>query len=295
MNDPLPAPRRGQSLTLWALAVLVTLVSLVYQDRTGPTYPLEGGLRTSSGPVRFLFLRSETIGSDLCVLLQEPVPPGLSGRVRYRRYRSRDAWQVAQMERGEFRFVRRGRPRSVRGLGAELPSLHERAGKYEYFVEVADGDRPPVSVTGLKPVYARYKAPVPAWALVLHIGAIFASMLLAVRATLAALFGGLFKRLAWATAVSLLLGGFVLGPLVQWHAFGVWWAGWPNGYDWTDNKVAVELIAWLVALWANRGERRNRWTVVLAGVVTLAVYFIPHSAFGSEYNYVTGTGHGTAG
>jgi hypothetical protein len=45
----------------------------------------------------------------------------------------------------------------------------------------------------------------------------------------------------------------------------------------------------------NRGERRNRVSVYVAGVATLLVYFIPHSLFGSEYNYKTGTGRGTSG
>jgi hypothetical protein len=35
--------------------------------------------------------------------------------------------------------------------------------------------------------------------------------------------------------------------------------------------------------------------VLLATMVTLAVYFIPHSVSGSEYDYTRGTGHGTAG
>jgi len=30
-------------------------------------------------------------------------------------------------------------------------------------------------------------------------------------------------------------------------------------------------------------------------LVTLAVYFIPHSIFGSQYNYSTGSGRGTTG
>jgi len=69
----------------------------------------------------------------------------------------------------------------------------------------------------------------------------------------------------------------------------------PFGYDWTDNKVLVELVFWALAAFLNRGERRDRRSVLAAGVVTLLVYFIPHSVFGSEYDYRTGTGHGTAG
>jgi hypothetical protein len=120
-------------------------------------------------------------------------------------------------------------------------------------------------------------------------------MILAVRTTLEALVDGSFRWMIWASVGSLLLGAFVLGPLVQWYAFGVWWAGIPFGYDWTDNKVLVELAFWIPAVLLNLGKRRNRSSVVLAGVVTLVVFFIPHSLFGSEYDYRTGGGRGTAG
>jgi hypothetical protein len=283
------------SAILWALSAVITLGCLTYQDMTGPTYPLEGELRTSGGPVRFKFMRSETIGRDLAIMLLEPVPEGITGSVEYRRYRSNDEWVTVPLTRGEFEFSRRGRAGRVRALGALLPGLAERAGKYEYFVHIDDGAGEPVSVTGDTPIYARYKAEVPVLALIMHIAVIFASMALAVRTALEAVFDGNYKWLLWATVVSLLLGGFVLGPLVQWHAFGVWWSGVPFGYDWTDNKVLVGLAFWLLAAFLNRGGRRSRWSVYLALAVTLIVYFIPHSFFGSEYDYRTGTGRGTTG
>jgi hypothetical protein len=146
-----------------------------------------------------------------------------------------------------------------------------------------------------KTINARYKADVPTRALIVHIIVIFASMALAIRTVLEAFVDGKFKWMLWATTISLLLGGFVLGPVVQWYALGVWWAGFPYGYDWTNNKVLVELVFWLVALYKNWGTQRNRLWVYIAGVVTLIVYFIPHSVFGSEYDYTTGTGHGTTG
>ena len=38
------------------------------------------------------------------------------------------------------------------------------------------------------------------------------------------------------------------------------------------------------------------WPAILvATLVTLAIFLIPHSVFGSEYDYLRGTGHGTAG
>jgi hypothetical protein len=208
---------------------------------------------------------------------------------------SDDEWSSTPMHRGAFELSRRGRFETVEGVGATLPSLNERAGKYEFFVYIDDGDGEPVSITGEAPIYARYKAHVPGPSLIAHILIIFASMIIAIRTVLEALVNGNFRWMIWATLVSLLLGGFVFGPLVQWHAFGVWWSGVPYGIDWTDNKVLVGLVFWLIAAFLNRGGRRCRGAVYLAGVVTLLVYFIPHSIFGSEFDYRIGSGRGTAG
>jgi hypothetical protein len=284
-----------RNVLLWAAALLFTLGSLTYQDRTGPTYPLEGTLQTAKGPVHFKFLRSEVIGTNLDVMLADPVPAGVTGSVKYRRYKSTDEWATMPMAAGEFTFTRRGVTDKVTGLGARLPSLKERAGKYEFFVYIDDGTGQPISVTKDAPIYARYKADVPTGVLVVHVFVIFLSMLFGMRTVLEAAVDGHFKWMLWTTIVSLLLGAFVLGPIVQEYAFGVLWAGAPYGWDWTDNKVLVELAFWLIALYLNRGSRRDRASVFLAGLVTLIVYFIPHSVFGSEYNYTTGGGRGTAG
>jgi hypothetical protein len=281
----------------WVAAAALTLACFAFQNRTGPTYPLEGTFRTARGDVAFKFLRSEEIGTGLQIMLRDPLPAGVSARVRYRRYKSNDGWSEKEMASGTFRFARRGSVEEVRGMGAELPSLPERAGKYEYLVLVDDGTGPR-SVTGDRPVYARYKAPVPRAVLLVHILVVFLSMMLAIRTGLQALLGGEVRTLLWATIGSLVLGAFVLGPIVQWYAFGVWWSGVPFGYDWTDNKVLVELLAWLGAAAVALSSKRPaavRAAVLAATVVTLTVYFIPHSIFGSEYDYTRGSGHGTAG
>jgi hypothetical protein len=284
-------------ILLWVVAAALAVGCFVFQNRTGPTYPLEGTFPTARGSVAFKFLRSEEIGTGLQIMLRDPVPEGVSATVRYRRFKSNDAWAEKPMAPGTFRFVRRGSAEEVRGMGAVLPSLPERAGKYEYLVLVDDGSGPR-SVTGERPVYARYKAPVPHLVLLVHVLVVFVSMTLALRTGLEALAGGEVRGLVWATIASLVLGAFVMGPIVQKYAFGVYWSGFPFGYDWTDNKVLVELLAWLfAAAVALRSKRpgRVRAAVVAATVVTLAVYFIPHSVFGSEYDYTRGSGHGTAG
>lgn len=286
-------PRLANAL-LWVLAVLFTLLTFTWQDKTGPTYPFEGDLPTAKGTVHFKLVRSEIIGHDLAVVLLDPVPAGITGRVEYRRFKSHDDWTTVPLQRGAFRYERRGRIFPLSGLGATMPSLRERAGKYEYFVKIDDGSGEEISISGDRPVVARYKGDVPTVPLLSHVAVIFISMMFAARTVLAALVDAPYRWLLRLTILSFLLGAFVLGPVIQWYAFGVWWSGIPFGYDWTDNKVLVSIAAWLFAAWANRGTHRSRGAIYAAGVVTLLVYFIPHSIFGSEYDYRAGKGHGTA-
>ena len=298
MNKLKEFAQRDPGLTkalLWYLAIMLTLGMFAYQDKTGPTYPLEGTLQTDAGEVSFKFLRSETIGKDLQIILADPVPEGVTGYVKYRRYKSDDEWSEMPMSPGSFEFSRHGKTEFLTGIGAELPSLHEKAGKYEYYVYLQIGDEAPFSVTGEKAIYARYKGAVPGPVIVIHVLIIFLSMMFALRTVFEAFIDGNYKWMIWATLLSFLLGAFVFGPWVQWYAFGVWWSGIPFGYDWTDNKVLLELAFWIWAAIANRGERRDPKSVYLAGLVTLLVYFIPHSIFGSEYDYRTGVGRGTTG
>ena len=119
-----------------------------------------------------------------------------------------------------------------------------------------------------------------------HIVAMFGGMLVANAAGLLALRGE--KRLlgvSLAALVLLALGGLVLGPLVQKAAFGAYWTGWPFGTDLTDNKTAVAVLAWGVAAFRARGGRSARLAVGVAALVTLAVFLVPHSAWGSQIDW----------
>ncbi|MFT3914856.1 MAG: hypothetical protein QM704_12310 [Anaeromyxobacteraceae bacterium] len=286
---------KASSALAWAAAAALSVLCFAFQNRTGPTYPLEGRVETARGPVAFKLLRSEEIGNDLALVLPGPVPAGLAAQVRYRRYRSHDGWSTQAFAPGTFRLSRRGVTEEVKGLGATLPSLSERAGKYEFLVDLEDGTGWR-SITGEQPVYARYKAPVPRLLVLVHVLVIFLSLTFGLRTAIEALRGREVTGLLRATIASFFLGAFVLGPAMQQFAFGVLWSGWPFGHDWTDNKVVVELLAWVAAaVVAARYPARARAAVLTAAAVMLLVYFIPHSIFGSEFDYTRGAGHGTAG
>ncbi len=79
----------------------------------------------------------------------------------------------------------------------------------------------------------------------------------------------------------------ILGPLVQKYAFGAFWTGVPFGWDLTDNKTLIALIFWILAVIMNKKKNTGLYTVI-AAAVTLIVFSIPHSLFGSELDFSSG-------
>jgi hypothetical protein len=195
--------------------------------------------------------------------------------VEWRRYPGNEPFATEPL-------VRRGDLLEALLPPAPMP-LMPAAGKLEYRVVLARGaervafpDRPTIT---------RFKGDVPAWILIPHITAMFFGMLFSNRAALAALAGGDTRRPGRLTLLMLAFGGFVLGPIVQKLAFGAYWTGIPWGYDLTDNKTLIATAAWAIAGSQLRGGRPARWAVTAAGLVTLVVFAIPHSVWGSEVRW----------
>jgi uncharacterized BrkB/YihY/UPF0761 family membrane protein len=87
--------------------------------------------------------------------------------------------------------------------------------------------------------------------------------------------------------IFLILGGLIFGPIVQKFAFGAFWTGIPFGYDLTDNKTLIAFLFWLIPFfYRNKPETFSKF-VIIAAIVTLIVFLIPHSLFGSELDYTT--------
>ena len=131
----------------------------------------------------------------------------------------------------------------------------------------------------------------PAGVLIPHVLFMFLAMLASTAAGIEALLGGRrLRRDALLAAGLLLVGGMILGPIVQKFAFGEFWTGVPWGFDLTDNKTLVAMIGWALALgmvWRGRGPAA-RWWALGAALLLLVVYSIPHSALGSELDYRSG-------
>ena len=259
---------------LWTLAVVVTLASAIYQRTTGPTYEVRVGTEFAGAEVRGGLLRSHSVSNDMPVVL-EVADPDVTGRVLWRRYGAVEAWRSETMIRDGDR------------LAAHLPA-QPSAGKLEYSVLLTKGDQTLTVMNGDEAVVARFKGDVPSYVLAPHIFFMFFAMLWSNRTGLEALAGGIRRqRMALTTLGLMVVGGLILGPIVQKHAFGAYWTGWPLGEDLTDNKLAVAVLAWVWASWRRGSGRWPRAVAIIAALVVLAVYMIPHSMLGSTLDYST--------
>jgi hypothetical protein len=275
-----------RSATLWVLAVLLTLASAVWQRLTGPSYPVRFDREIGPVAVAGKLLRTHVTGGDLPVHVRveppdardgAPVDP-VTGAVFWRRYPTSEAWRTVPLQPADD------------GLRAALPH-QPPAGKIEYWLQLRAG-----AASGRIPAHeaavARFKGAVPPVVLGVHIAAMFFAMLVSLRAGFEALVRGPdLRRLGWLTLLLLAAGGLVLGPVVQKHAFGAYWTGWPLGEDLTDNKLAVAVLAWGLAVWRLRawspGNPRGRWWAVAAALVVAAIFAVPHSLHGSTLDYAT--------
>jgi len=265
---------RWLRILFWVLAFIITLASAVYQRVTGPTYPLKGEMFIAGQSVRYEIPRSAETISDALVSIA--VPATVTGKALWKRYKTDDALAEAPMVR------------DAEGLSAHLPA-QPPAGKLQYHLVLNDGEREAMLPEGGATVI-RFKDPVPLWAIIPHVLFMFLAMLLAARTGLEAIWPmGQLRCHAWWTVGFLFSGGFVFGPIVQQYAFGQAWTGFPYGGDLTDNKVLIAFIVCAVALIMLGVRRpiraRERWAVLIATVVMLGIFMIPHSMYGSELDY----------
>jgi hypothetical protein len=209
-------------------------------------------------------------------MIKLEIPEEISGTLWFRRFKTGDEWSAAEMKH------------DGKHLSGELPS-QPAAGKLEYYVILRSVSGAEMPVMKDKPVVIRFKGNVPAVIMIPHILIMFFAMLLSNLAGITAVAGSDKQRRYGRLALWFLLaGGMVLGPLVQKYAFGDLWTGIPFGWDLTDNKTLIAVVFWIAAVVMNHRRQRPAYTII-AAVILLLVYSIPHSLFGSELDYVTGT------
>lgn len=255
----------------WVLAFLITLSAAYYQRVTGPTYPQKGQLTNNTTIFKYKLNRSSDTGKDLIIKI--PVSHNTYGFLFYKRYNTTDNFTVIEMKNQNDTLM------------ASLPS-QPPAGKLYYTIRLKSKGQE--NWLTEKPVVVRFKGSVPGWVLVPHIFLMFLAMFFSNFTGLLAL-GNRKKQMKFAvvTVIITIIGGLFLGPVVQKYAFGELWTGVPFGWDLTDNKMLIGFTGWLVAVFANYKKERRGW-FIFAAILTLVVYSIPHSMFGSQLDYNSG-------
>jgi hypothetical protein len=257
---------------LWIITVIITLGSVVYQRMTGPTHPASGSIEINGQEISYRLLRSHETTDDACMEIYAP-DKDISGEVEFCRYKSYDSWSVEPAVRDSDNLV------------ITIPK-QPSAGKVMYRVTLYDASGNSYPLTE-DYVIIRFKGAVPLFVLIPHVLFMFVGMLLSTRTGLEGIANGsnLYK-LNLITLISLGLGGLIFGPIVQKYAFCAFWTGWPFGNDLTDNKTLVAIVFWVVSFFKakTRGRGMHAWAII-ASVVTLLIYLIPHSTLGSELDY----------
>ncbi|MFC2152459.1 hypothetical protein ACFLSE_08030 [Bacteroidota bacterium] len=256
----------------WILAVVITLGSAYYQRKTGPTHPKKVEFNLENKAIKFYLPRNGESHEDRIV----EVPfhdTSYIVKLNYRRFPSEESFTEREFKLQEDELI------------AYLPT-QPAAGKLEYYVSVINIDTKEIQET--EHAVIRFKGKVPKWALIPHIFLMFIAMLLSNLAGLFAI-GKINKHVFYGklTLILLLLGGMIFGPIVQYYAFGQAWTGVPFGWDLTDNKTLIAVLFWIVAVFGNRKNPKYRYTLI-ASIILLLIYIIPHSLFGSELDYSSG-------
>ena len=248
----------------WFLAVIITLALSIYQRMTGPTHPKKVDIELRGDNYQIKLPRSG-VQKDEIVTLKD-ITAVVKSQLHYRRYPTTNDYTTV-----DFQWT-------GAAWQAALP-VQPIAGKLQYYITVDGKD-----YLKDEPVVIRFRNDVPAYILIPHILLMFGAMLFAVYTFLLVVTRKEYRKWLKMTVATLFVGGFISGPLVQHAAFGPWWTGFPYGTDLTDNKTLISFLFFLAAL-ATLKWKYNKWIVSLAVLVMIAVFTIPHSAYGSEYDY----------
>jgi hypothetical protein len=275
----------------WFLAFAITLGAAYYQRTTGPTYPKKVEVSVNGQINELKLVRSLGLDERPEVKLKI-TDTTAKAQLFFRRYPTKDEYQSIPFSYKVYP-VNSWLMNKVfgitedKGFFATVPQ-QPAAGKIQYYIEITDS-KGPVTYLKEKPLTIRFKGGVPSYILLPHILLMFMAMLFSTLSGVMSVGGHpSFRKYTVWTLLLFIGGGIILGPIVQKFAFGEFWTGVPFGWDLTDNKTLIALIFWILAVFMNRKEEKPFYTA-LAAVVLLLVYSIPHSAFGSELNYESGT------
>ncbi len=275
---------------IWLLAFIITLAAAYYQRKTGPTYPKKVNVTLNDTVYELKLVRSIGLDERPQVIL-DINDTSIKAVLFYKRYKTTDDYQATDFiykvyPVQSFVMNKIFKITEERGFFADVPP-QPPAGKLQYYIELTD-IRGTQTIMKDTPLIIRFKEGVPWYILLPHVLVMFTAMLFStVSGLMSVTKVPEYKKFGTWTLILLIAGGFILGPIVQKIAFGEFWTGVPFGWDLTDNKTLIVIIFWILAVVMNRKKKRPYYMAV-AAIILLIVFSIPHSLFGSEFDYSTG-------
>jgi hypothetical protein len=259
------------NLTFWIVAIAFTALSIFYQNTTGPTYPQKGNIIFNGKQIDYKLDRSALINVD-CPIKIYTNDSLIKGALVWKRFNTKDN-EMSKPMRYENGY-----------LIAELDKQDKMAAKLQYYIQVSSTQAGTQNVDQLgyvpdkNGVVIRFRGDVPFLIIILHIIFIFAFELMSLKT-------GMeffrkepkYKKYVFWTLGLAVVGGLILGPLVQYYAFGEYWTGFPFGFDLTDNKMIISFAAWIAALIAIYKSKKPGYWILGATILTIAIFLIPHS------------------
>ncbi|MCJ7508420.1 MAG: hypothetical protein MUO85_06775 [candidate division Zixibacteria bacterium] len=197
--------------------------------------------------------------------------------------------QLVQKTESTLRFV------------ANIPT-QEKGKRAYYYIMVEDEQGNKVTLpdkieTIDPPFMLKFKGEVPLVVIIAHVFGMTAGLFftfLAFFFAIDTLLGkDVLKRLGFSiffSAISVFVGGMLVGGMVTHYTFGGYWEGVPIGWDITDNKTLIIFLYWLIMLFLMKGtifkkdeklnllKPKSLATFTLIGVIlTILLYLVPHS------------------
>ncbi|MFA5403865.1 MAG: hypothetical protein WC358_02910 [Ignavibacteria bacterium] len=259
------------NVTFWIVAAIITVISIFYQNTTGPTYPKKGNIIFNGKQIDYKLDRSALINIE-CPIKIYTNDSLIKGTLVWKRFNTLDNEKSKPMRYENGYLI------------VEIDKQEKMAEKLQYYIQLSTNQpgTQNVSQLGYIPdkngVVIRFRGDVPFMIIILHIIFIFAFELMSLKT-------GMeffrkepkYKKYTFWTIALAVVGGFILGPLVQYYAFGEYWTGFPFGFDLTDNKMIIAFVAWVAALYAIYKSKKPGYWVLGAAIITIGIFLIPHS------------------
>ena len=278
--------RRNVRLVRVIVGVVATILLLGVTRIVSTTRPRERVVESGGVRIEHLTVTGQVGPGDPLIEARIVTERSVTPHLIYKMSREGEMVQIDMTPVGEERWQ------------ARLPS-REKGERILYGIAVPldDGTTVTLPEDGTTLYTLKYKGEVSRAVLILHIIFMFVAFYFLIQCLWSAIDvmnTGRGKGEAVANArwvfLTTFIGGWPLGFILNYQAFGVIWEGYPFGYDVTDNKTQLIFIFWLVSLllvrgsFLGRGEEKDllgprgfATAALISFIVSLFLYIVPHS------------------